>query len=124
MKNQDYGYYEDNPKEGNYNNKQGKKGNYKNYKNDMHGGGNKNAMEEKGNNDNSNIEYITSIPNINKNNYDPNNYNTFFDTDTNKFQNSYLRNWTNETQRFSTSPNNDNINIEINNGENGANLDL
>ena len=74
-----------------------------------------------GNNDNSNIEYITSIPNNNKNNYDPNNYNTFFDTDTNKFQNSYLRNWTNETQRFSTNPNNDNINIEVNNGENGAN---
>ena len=59
------------------------------------------------------VQFLTSIPNNNKNDYD-NNYNTFFDTDSNnRFQHSILKSKNNDTQV--TSPNSDNINIEVNN---------
>ena len=69
-----------------------------------------------GNNDyqnNNNIQYLTSISNNNQM-CDSNNYSNFFGSETNRYKNSFLKNFTNETQRFSTSPNSDNFNIQVN----------
>ncbi len=69
-----------------------------------------------GNNDyqnNNNIQYLTSISNNNQI-CDSNNYSNFFGSETNRYKNSFLKNFTNETQRFSTSPNSDNFNIQVN----------
>ena len=42
----------------------------------------------------------------------------FFDDDVPDVLVSNYKNWTNETQRFSTSPNSDNFNIQVNTYEN------
>ena len=69
------------------------------------------------NNDNMNFQYLTSISNNNKMN-DSNNFSNFVESESNRYKNSHYKNWTNETQRFSTSPNSDNFNIQVNTYEN------
>jgi chromosomal replication initiation ATPase DnaA len=64
-----------------------------------------------------NFQYLTSISNNNKMN-DSNNFSNFVESESNRYKNSHYKNWTNETQRYSTSPNSDNFNIQVNTYEN------
>ena len=56
--------------------------------------------------------HLTTIPNNTNKMYDSNVCNTFLDSD--RYHNSYLKNFTGETQINTTSPNSDNINIQVN----------
>ena len=76
-----------------------------------------NSNDDYNNNDNMNFQYLTSISNNNKMS-DSNNFSNFVESESNRYKNSHYKNWTNETQRFSTSPNSDNFNIQVNTYEN------
>ena len=76
-----------------------------------------NSNDDYNNNDNMNFQYLTSISNNNKMS-DSNNFSNFVESESNRYKNSHYKNWTNETQRYSTSPNSDNFNIQVNTYEN------